>query len=79
MSEVLYFCCFKTSKSTNLMSQDLAALSRQLASQGNLLAQNEEYKEAVKLFTQAIALFSSDYRYFGNRSYCYDRLGNYKE
>ena len=45
--------------------------------QGNQLAGTQNYEEAAKLFTKAINLFNSDCRYFGNRSYCYDRMKKY--
>ena len=60
------------------MIQDSVSLSKQLASQGNQLAGNEEYEEAIKLFTHAIHLLNTEFRYYGNRSYCYDRLGRYE-
>lgn len=74
-----FFLFVKGSKPAIFINQDLATLSRQLACQASLLANNEKYEEAVKLFTQAIALFDSDYRYYGNRSFCYDRLGDYEQ
>lgn len=49
--------------------------SRQVAIRGNEMAGVGHYQEAVKLFTEAIKLNPNDYRFFGNRSYCYDRLG----
>ncbi|XP_067144359.1 uncharacterized protein [Centruroides vittatus] len=52
--------------------------SRQVAIRGNEMAGVGHYQEAVKLFTEAIKLNPNDYRFFGNRSYCYDRLGLYE-
>ncbi|KAH9518551.1 hypothetical protein Btru_017126 [Bulinus truncatus] len=47
--------------------------SRQLAIRGNEMAQVDEYTAAIQLFTEAISLDPSDFRFFGNRSYCFDR------
>ncbi|XP_067935855.1 uncharacterized protein [Watersipora subatra] len=48
--------------------------SRQIAHNGNLAAHNGDYPEAIAQFTEAIKLEPSDYRFYGNRSYCYDRI-----
>ncbi|KAK7485878.1 hypothetical protein BaRGS_00022873 [Batillaria attramentaria] len=47
--------------------------SRQLAIRGNEMAQVEEYNAAIQLFTEAISLDPKDFRFLGNRSYCFDR------
>jgi len=51
--------------------------SRQVAVQGNQMAQTGDYHGAVKMFSKAIQLDPSDFRFFGNRSYCYDRIEKY--
>ncbi|XP_067858150.1 uncharacterized protein zgc:123010 isoform X2 [Heptranchias perlo] len=51
--------------------------SRQLAEQGIDLAKQGYYSKAVELFTEAVQFDPNDHRYFGNRSYCYDRLRKY--
>lgn len=38
------------------------------------MAQNGDYPAAIKSFSEAIKLDPSDFRFFGNRSYCYDRI-----
>jgi len=48
--------------------------SRQLAIQGNEMANIGQYSTAIDLFTDAIKLDPKDFRFFGNRSYCYDRI-----
>ncbi|KAK7109416.1 uncharacterized protein [Littorina saxatilis] len=53
--------------------------SRQLAIRGNEMAQVEEYNAAIQLFTEAISLDPKDFRFLGNRSYCYDRLQQYEK
>ncbi|XP_074643081.1 uncharacterized protein LOC141900199 isoform X2 [Tubulanus polymorphus] len=53
--------------------------SRQLAIRGNELANTGHYAAAVDLFTEAIKLDPKDFRFFGNRSYCYDRITLYEK
>lgn len=47
--------------------------SRQLAIKGNEMAQLGHYSAAIELFSEAIKLDPNDFRFFGNRSYCFDR------
>lgn len=53
--------------------------SRQLAIRGNEAANVGQYAVAVRLFTDAIHLDPNDHRFFGNRSYCFDQLGQFEE
>ncbi|KAL9982579.1 hypothetical protein ACROYT_G004641 [Oculina patagonica] len=57
----------------------LVLRSRQVAVKGNEMANLGNYQAAVDLFTQAINLDAKDFRFFGNRSYCYDRMGQYEK
>nr|XP_020650800.1 tetratricopeptide repeat protein 31 isoform X1 [Pogona vitticeps] len=50
-----------------------------LAERGNESAKNGRYQEAVLLFTEAVKLNPREYRFFGNRSFCYERLQCYAE
>ncbi|XP_029140993.1 tetratricopeptide repeat protein 31 [Protobothrops mucrosquamatus] len=50
-----------------------------LADCGNETAKQERYHEAVLLFTEAIKLNPQEYRFFGNRSFCYERLQSHTE
>ncbi|XP_022098254.1 hsp70-Hsp90 organizing protein 1-like isoform X2 [Acanthaster planci] len=52
--------------------------SRQTAVKGNEMANLGHYSAAIELFTQAIELDPRDFRFFGNRSFCYDRLEEYE-
>lgn len=52
--------------------------SRKLAIRGNQMANLQHFQEAVNLFSEAIKLDPKDYRFYGNRSYCFDRLGHYQ-
>ncbi|XP_036619457.1 tetratricopeptide repeat protein 31 isoform X2 [Trichosurus vulpecula] len=49
--------------------------SQELAELGTAAAWRGLYQEAVLLFTKAIKLNPRDYRLFGNRSFCHERLG----
>lgn len=44
----------------------------------NLMNENK-YKEAIDLFTKAIALDSTDWRLFVNRSYCLQQFKQFNE
>ncbi|XP_068220147.1 uncharacterized protein [Palaemon carinicauda] len=57
----------------------LVLQSRQLAIRGNEAANVGQYTVAVRLFTEAIRLDPNDHRFFGNRSYCYDQLGQHEK
>ncbi|XP_060698212.1 uncharacterized protein zgc:123010 isoform X4 [Hemiscyllium ocellatum] len=73
----------KENKENETKSHELSDLdplilkSRQLAEQGIDLVKQGYYSEAVELFTEAVQFDPKDHRYFGNRSYCYDRLRKY--
>ncbi|KAL5017155.1 hypothetical protein ScPMuIL_006744 [Solemya velum] len=51
--------------------------SRQLAIKGNEMAQLGEYTAAIELFSEAVKLDPRDFRFLGNRSYCFDRIQQY--
>ncbi|XP_038600120.1 U-box domain-containing protein 70-like isoform X2 [Tachyglossus aculeatus] len=53
--------------------------SRQLAEKGIDLVKRGNFSQAVEMFSEAIQLDPKDYRYFGNRSYCYEQLKKYEE
>ena len=44
---------------------------------GNEMANLGHYQPAIELFTEAIGLDPGDFRFLGNRSYCYDRMSQY--
>ncbi|XP_048366160.1 tetratricopeptide repeat protein 31 [Sphaerodactylus townsendi] len=50
-----------------------------LADCGNETAKCGRYWEAVLLFTEAVKLNPREYRFFGNRSFCYEKLQCYPE
>lgn len=51
--------------------------SQSLAKQGIQSVKDGNYTKAIELFSEAIRLDPKDYRYFGNRSYCYEQLKLY--
>ncbi|XP_069835025.1 uncharacterized protein [Dendropsophus ebraccatus] len=51
--------------------------ARQLAEQGINSVGDGNYTKAIELFSEAIRLDPKDYRYFGNRAYCYELLELY--
>ncbi|XP_065653385.1 coiled-coil domain-containing protein 39-like isoform X2 [Hydra vulgaris] len=59
-------------------NEQIILQSRQVAVKGNQMAHACDYQGAVTMFTKAIQLDPNDHRFFGNRSYCYDRLEQYE-
>ncbi|XP_055952324.1 uncharacterized protein LOC129988192 isoform X2 [Argiope bruennichi] len=59
--------------------QSVVLRSRQLAVRGNEMANLGYYSEAAELFSESIKLDPTDHRFYGNRSYCYDRLTLYEK
>nr|CAB3262768.1 uncharacterized protein LOC100183053 [Phallusia mammillata] len=51
--------------------------SRKFAMEGNKKASALDYRSAIELFTKAIFLYNRECKYFGNRAYCYEKMGNY--
>uniref|UniRef100_A0A3B4B0W6 Uncharacterized protein n=1 Tax=Periophthalmus magnuspinnatus TaxID=409849 RepID=A0A3B4B0W6_9GOBI len=46
---------------------------------GNKLAAAGDYKMAVKYFTDAIKYNPTEYRLFGNRAFCFERMQEYEK
>uniref|UniRef100_A0A3Q0SWN7 Zgc:123010 n=1 Tax=Amphilophus citrinellus TaxID=61819 RepID=A0A3Q0SWN7_AMPCI len=53
--------------------------SATLSQKGIKLVQEGQYAQAVSMFTEAIKCDPKDYRFFGNRSYCYYCLEQYPQ
>ncbi|XP_044070439.1 tetratricopeptide repeat protein 31 isoform X2 [Siniperca chuatsi] len=53
--------------------------SASLTEKGIKLVQEGQYAQAVNMFTEAIKCDPKDYRFFGNRSYCYYCLEQYPQ
>lgn len=62
----------------NPTSEELAKRSQELAGIGNRLAASGQYEMAVKCFTDAIKYNPQEFKLFGNRSLCYERMQQYE-
>ncbi|XP_054913329.1 RNA polymerase II-associated protein 3 isoform X2 [Poeciliopsis prolifica] len=60
------------------LTEELAKRSVELASMGNRLAASGQYDMAVSCFTDAIKYNPKEFKLFGNRSLCYERLEQYE-
>ncbi|KAB5581745.1 hypothetical protein PHYPO_G00179220 [Pangasianodon hypophthalmus] len=58
-------------------SESVTKRSASLTEKGIRLVNEGQYSEAVNMFTEAIKCDPKDYRFFGNRSYCYYCLEQY--
>ncbi|XP_073339048.1 uncharacterized protein [Pagrus major] len=65
-------------KIVDAKAEDLAKRSRELAGIGNRLAASGQYEMAVKYFTDAIKFNPKEFKLFGNRSLCFERLQQYE-
>ncbi|XP_072315353.1 uncharacterized protein [Eucyclogobius newberryi] len=59
--------------------EDLVKISAEFATMGNKLAGAGYYKTAVKYFTDAIKYNPTEYRLFGNRAFCFERIQEYEK
>ncbi|XP_076017037.1 uncharacterized protein LOC143008945 [Genypterus blacodes] len=60
-------------------SDTVTKKSASLTERGIKLVQEGQYAQAVSMFTEAIKYDPKDYRFFGNRSYCYSCLEQYPQ
>ncbi|XP_028420845.1 uncharacterized protein si:dkey-33c12.4 [Perca flavescens] len=65
-------------KTMDPAAEELAKRSRELAGMGNRLAASGQYEMAVKCFTDAIKYNPKEFKLFGNRSLCYERMQQYE-
>ncbi|KAM9708941.1 uncharacterized protein ACNS7B_001073 isoform 2-T2 [Menidia menidia] len=65
-------------KTGDATAEELAKRSIQLAGAGNRLAASGKYQMAVKFFTGAIQYNPKEFKLFGNRSLCYERLQQFE-
>ncbi|XP_038554293.1 uncharacterized protein si:dkey-33c12.4 [Micropterus salmoides] len=65
-------------KTMDPSAEEFAKRSRELAGIGNRLAASAQYEMAVKCFTDAIKYNPKEYKLFGNRSLCYERMQQYE-
>lgn len=66
-------------KETNGHTDMMSKKSASLTGKGIKLVQEGQYAQAVTMFTEAIKCDPNDYRFFGNRSYCYSCLEQYPQ
>lgn len=66
-------------KETNGQTDMMSKRSALLTEKGIQLVQEGQYAQAVTMFTEAIKCDPKDYRFFGNRSYCYSCLEQYPQ
>ncbi|XP_069833033.1 tetratricopeptide repeat protein 31 [Dendropsophus ebraccatus] len=72
-------CPTAAQRSVRPLDQYKVQESLDLANIGNNLASRGSYVEALHYYTEAIRLNPGEYRFLGNRSYSYERVGRYKE
>nr|XP_020459758.1 uncharacterized protein LOC109962410 [Monopterus albus] len=65
-------------KPMDLAADEYTKRSRELAITGNHLAASGQYEMAVKCFTDAIKFNPREFKLFGNRSLCYERMQQYE-
>ncbi|KAJ0005182.1 hypothetical protein NQD34_011396 [Periophthalmus magnuspinnatus] len=69
----------ETKKETNGHTDMMSKKSASLTEKGIKLVQEGQYAQAVTMFTEAIKCDPKDYRFFGNRSYCYSCLDQFPQ
>ncbi|XP_030574775.1 protein SQS1 isoform X1 [Archocentrus centrarchus] len=65
-------------KSVAPIAEEYAKRSIDLANIGNRLAASGQYEKAVNCFTEAIKFNPKEFKLFGNRSLCFERLQQYE-
>ncbi|XP_028994053.1 nucleolin [Betta splendens] len=65
-------------KTLDPTNEECAKRSRDLAAAGNRFAASGQYEIAVKCFTDAIKFNPKEFKLFGNRSLCYERMQQYE-
>ncbi|KAK1791096.1 hypothetical protein P4O66_002134 [Electrophorus voltai] len=58
---------------------DFVTKSMELAVMGNAYADSGNFNMAVKYFTEAIKHNPKEHKFFGNRSFCYERMQQYEK
>lgn len=65
-------------ETAELIVDEFAKKSREMAAIGNRLAANGQYEMAIKCFTEAIKYTPKEYKIFGNRSFCFEKLQQFE-
>ncbi|XP_020777304.2 stress-induced-phosphoprotein 1-like [Boleophthalmus pectinirostris] len=66
-------------ESVDSVVEEYAKKSREMAGFGNKLAANGQYEMAIKCFTEAIKFNPREYKLFGNRSFCFEKMQRFEE
>ncbi|KAK7909901.1 hypothetical protein WMY93_014585 [Mugilogobius chulae] len=65
--------------SFTLKMEDFIKMSAEFATRGNQLAASGDYIKAVKYFTDAIKYNPTEFRLFGNRAFCFEKMHEYEK
>ncbi|XP_074518378.1 uncharacterized protein LOC141784438 [Halichoeres trimaculatus] len=63
----------------NLTFEDTVRKSTELGNKGNRSASAGDYKTAVQYFTDAIKFNPTEFKLFGNRSFCFEKMQEYEK
>ncbi|XP_072314371.1 uncharacterized protein [Eucyclogobius newberryi] len=66
-------------EAVGLIIEDYAKKSSEMAAIGNRLAASSQYEMAIHCFTEAIKFNPKEYKLFGNRSFCFERMLQFEE
>uniref|UniRef100_A0A1A7Z0W5 RRM domain-containing protein n=1 Tax=Iconisemion striatum TaxID=60296 RepID=A0A1A7Z0W5_9TELE len=69
----------KNSAPSSITFEDNVKISTELAVMGNKFASEGNYVTAVKYFTDAIKYNPKEFKLFGNRSFCFEKLQDYEK
>ncbi|XP_042371528.1 tetratricopeptide repeat protein 31-like, partial [Plectropomus leopardus] len=73
-----FMLCSLSQKTADQAAEEFAKKSRELAGMGIRFAASEQYEMAVKYFTDAIKFNPKEFKLFGNRSLCFERMQQYE-
>ncbi|CAJ1086274.1 uncharacterized protein LOC117807294 [Xyrichtys novacula] len=68
-----------TVASSSLSFEENVKISTDLANTGNRFASNGDFHTAVKYFTDAIKFNPTEFKLFGNRSFCFEKMQEYEK
>ncbi|XP_041821400.1 tetratricopeptide repeat protein 31-like isoform X2 [Chelmon rostratus] len=76
-NEDLEFEKKESAASSNPTFEDNIKISTDLATMGNKFASSGDFNTAVKYFTDAIKYNPTEFKLFGNRSFCFEKMQEY--
>ncbi|KAJ0008656.1 hypothetical protein NQD34_016071 [Periophthalmus magnuspinnatus] len=59
--------------------EEYAKKSKEMAAIGNRLAESGKYEMAITFFSEAIKFNPKEYKLFGNRSFCFEKMQQFEE